>query len=140
MSDEERDFQHGWDNGAAIINGEFVMKLPKGDQGTLMAWWLNTALCDFNATVPKMMEYGGEHGTEGAADLRTMGDALATLLGWGAFTPVALELACWFYVMGKVGRLISDYQQQREGKEDTWFDINVYAMMARRIQAVGQWP
>lgn len=119
---------------------EFCVILPEGEQGALMAWWLSTALDDFNATVPKILEYGGKHGTEGAADLRTMGDAMATLLGWGVFSPVALELACWFYILGKVGRLISDYQQQREGKDDTWHDITVYSMMARRIKAVGRWP
>lgn len=114
--------------------------IRQGGEAELLQWWISLAVDDFYATVPKMLEYGGKIGSEGAADLRTMGDALATLLGWGIFTPVALELACWFYVLGKVGRLISDYQNQRPGKRDTWFDIVVYSMMARRIQETGRWP
>jgi hypothetical protein len=106
----------------------------------LMIWWLSVAIKDCRATVPKVLEYGGAMGTEGAADLRIMGDSIATLLGWGGFSPVALEMACWFYILGKVGRLVSDYQQRRGGKPDTWLDISVYTMMARRIQAVGRWP
>jgi hypothetical protein len=118
-----------------------VVRVPVGpDTRELTMWWLATAAKDIMQTVPKAVEYGGEIGSDGAADLRIMGDSIATLLRWGAFSPVALEMACWFYVLGKVGRLVSDYQQQRPGKGDTWFDISVYSMMARRIQEVGRWP
>jgi hypothetical protein len=117
-----------------------AIPLESHEEADLVEWWITTAAQDYVSTIPKMLEYGGDQGTSGAADLRIMGDALATMLGWGAMTPVALEMACWYYTLGKVGRLVSDYQQQRHGKTDTWFDICVYAMMARRIQEVGQWP
>lgn len=130
----------GWDNGAIVDGNKFIVTIPEGSHGVLLKWWLNTTLNDFNSTVPKMEEYGGQDGTQGAADLRIMGDSIATMLGWGGFTHVALEMACWFYVLGKVGRLVSDYQARREGKDDTWHDISVYAMMARRIKETGRWP
>ena len=50
------------------------------------------------------------------------------------------ELACWFYSLGKVSRLISDYKHGNAGKPDTWFDLGIYAMMSRRLQEVGHWP
>jgi len=102
-------------------------------------WWRQTAQTDYEKTIPKMHEYGGAQG--GSSDLRTMGYALAELAGLhDAPEPVKLELACWFYALGKISRLISDYKQGKQGKPDTWFDLSVYAMMARRIQETGEWP
>lgn len=110
----------------------------------LFEWWMHTAFDDFVATVPKMLEYGGDHETRpGSADLRVVGEGLMELLGWPVnetTEAVSQELGCWFYDLGKGGRLISDYQQRRHGKADTWFDKTIYAMMARRIQESGQWP
>jgi hypothetical protein len=118
-----------------------VVRVPVGPHTReLTMWWLSTAARDVVQTVPKAIEYGGKIGRDGAADLRIMGDTIATLLRWGTFSPVALEMACWFYVLGKVGRLVSDYQHQWPGKGDTWLDITVYSMMARRIQEAGRWP
>lgn len=102
-------------------------------------WWRATAQHDFETMLPKISEYGGAGG--GSADLRLMGDNLAELLNWrDAPEAVRQELAVWFYVQGKAARLVSDYQQQRPGKPDSWHDIVVYAMMARRLQATGEWP
>lgn len=105
----------------------------------LALWWFQTALHDLVMCLPKIEEYGGTGG--GSADLRIMGDNLAELLGWeDATDAVKQELAIWFYTQGKTGRLVSDYQQQRPGKQDTWTDVRVYAMMAARLQAKGVWP
>lgn len=105
----------------------------------LTEWWIESAAGDAAATAPKVLEYGGVG--DGSADLRTMGYALAELAGLhDAPDPVKLELACWFYALGKVSRLISDYRQGKHGKPDTWFDLGVYSMMARRIQQTGEWP
>jgi hypothetical protein len=128
----------GWGNGATVIGGVFSMQLPEGDKGRLMAWWLNTALCDFNDTMPKAEEYGG---ATGSADLEIVGDNIAKLMGWDdASSAMLQELGCWFYAQGKLARLVSDYQQQRPGKPDTLKDANVYVMMMRRIQESGRWP
>lgn len=134
----------GWNNGAAIVDGEFRVQLPEGERGRLMAWWLNTSLCDFNAGAPKVEEYG-------AHDLEIMGAVLGVLIYKDRLNmifqgrqatklPVWTELAVWFYVLGKVARLVSDYMAERPGKPDTWHDITFYSMMARRIQESGQWP
>lgn len=119
------------------------MSAPKptvAPRGTpLEEWWVRTAASDARQTAPKVEEYGGVGA--GSADLRIMGDALAELCGMGdAPEPVKAELACWFYALGKVSRLVSDYKQGRPGKQDTWFDLTVYSMMARRIQETGTWP
>lgn len=109
------------------------------EPGSLADWWVFVAGEDAAATAPKIDEYGGLG--EGSADLRTMGYALAELAGLhDAPEPVKLELACWFYALGKISRLISDYKQGKPGKGDTWFDLSVYSMMARRIQETGNWP
>jgi hypothetical protein len=105
----------------------------------LEEWWLTTAIDDLQATVPKAEEYGGTGG--GSADLRVMGDALGEFANLtSAPLAVRMELACWFYCLGKIARLISDYKAGRVGKPDTWHDMTVYTMMARRLQEVGQWP
>lgn len=105
----------------------------------LDAWWIYTATQDHDKTAPKTEEYGGTG--DGSADLRVMGYALAELCGMhGAPEPVKLEMACWFYALGKISRLVSDYKQGKPGKADTWFDLSVYSMMARRIQETGRWP
>lgn len=117
----------------------FNFTVPVGIDAELLRWWLNTALEDFLKTAPKVSEYGGQG--EGSSDLRVMGDALAELCGMrDAPEPVKEELACWFYAVGKCSRLISDYKQGQAGKPDTWFDLGVYSMMARRLQATGRWP
>lgn len=106
----------------------------------LADWWLRLAVSDSVATMPKAMEYGGAV-TDGSADLRVMGYALAELAGMhDAPEAVKLEMACWFYALGKIARLISDYKAGRSGKSDTWMDLGVYTVMARRIQETGRWP
>lgn len=103
------------------------------------AWWEQTAQEDFEASVPKALEYGG--GGEGSADLRIMAFMLSELK-IPAGTPLAVgqEAGCWLYAGGKLARMISNYNRGEPGKADSWHDLTVYSMMARRIQAVGRWP
>lgn len=106
----------------------------------LFEWWMNTAYDDFVQTVPKMLEYGGSS-TGPATDLLLIGRNLAELLDMhDAPDSILMELGTWFYMQGKVARLVADYKQKRAGKSDTWFDSTIYSLMARRIQEVGQWP
>lgn len=115
--------------------------LPKNKaECDLLEWWLRTAYSDFEATVPKMDEYGGKP-AEGSADLILIGENLSVLLGMhDASSAMKQELGCWFYMQGKVARLVSNYQLHQPGKADTWLDASVYSMMARRLQTVGRWP
>lgn len=108
-------------------------------ESEIKAWWHSVAQADIEAMLPKITEYGGTE--EGSADLQIMGNALAELCGMhGAPDAVKQEMACWFYALGKISRLVSDYKQGKPGKVDTWHDLTVYSMMARRLQAVGRWP
>lgn len=135
-----------------MLKLSMVMEDDKGQKSTtdfglwderdaeLFEWWLATALSDFRDAIPKAHEYGGNV-EQGSADLQLIGENLATLLDMhDAPDAVKQEMACWFYMQGKVARLVSDYQQGRTGKADTWLDATVYAMMARRIQVEGRWP
>ena len=116
-----------------------LYECPVGVDPELFRWWMDTAWDDLAKTAPKTTEYGGKG--DGSSDLRVMGDALAELCGMRAAPDaVKQELACWFYALGKVSRLISDYKSGQPGKPDTWFDLEVYAKMARRLQQQGRWP
>jgi hypothetical protein len=115
--------------------------VPDGADSELAWWWMKTSYEDFEKSGPKTEEYG-------AHDLEIMGAVLVLLafkeqvsfMAEAQAAPVGTELACWFYVLGKVARLLSDYMAKRPGKADTWHDICVYGMMARRIQDHGRWP
>lgn len=126
---------------------DFVIEAPSTATGAkLLVWWMSTAAKDYMAGAPKVDEYG-------AHDLEIMGAVLAVFayrehltdvfskIGEGyRHDTVGTEMACWFYVLGKVSRLVSDYLAARPGKADTWHDITFYSMMARRIQETGRWP
>lgn len=129
------------ENGVKEENPVMIFPLPEDErQAELMVWWLGTAYRDFQATMPKVQEYGGSK-VEGSADLMLIGENLALLLDMhDVRDAVKQELACWFYMQGKIARLVSDYQHHRSGKADTWFDAVVYGMMARRLQVAGRWP
>jgi hypothetical protein len=117
------------------------IELPEEIPDELAWWWMKTSWEDFVAGAPKVDEYG-------AHDLEIMGAVLVllaykdkiTVLTEAQAAPIGTELACWFYVLGKVARLVSDYMAKRSGKDDTWHDITYYSMMARRIKEVGTWP
>ena len=109
----------------------------------LMEWWLGTAYEDCLASVPKIKEYGasGESHDDGSSDLRVIGTNLAELIGWkNSDDAVCQEMGAWFYLQGKVARLINDYRCRRHGKADSWHDATVYTMMARRLQSKKNWP
>lgn len=103
-------------------------------------WWQNVSQSDYEGMLPKVGEYGGA--TEaGSTDLRIMGFALSQL-HMPPKTPEAVqqEATCWMYALGKVARLINDYNRGEPGKADSWHDATVYTMMARRLQTTGRWP
>lgn len=107
------------------------VKLPP-DAENLLRWWLDTAETDIRKTLPKATEYG-------SLDLQMVGDALDSLIKAPPYTLKA-ELGIAFYLLGKVARLISAYEAGREPSDDTWFDITIYSMMARRLREAKKWP
>lgn len=105
----------------------------------ISAWWQGVAAADAATTAPKAVEYG-------ASDLAIMGKAMEGLFPNLSSNPdaaereaIGLEMATAFYALGKVARLFGAYQQGRLPGEDSWFDLTVYSMMARRIRQSGRW-
>lgn len=105
----------------------------------ITAWWRGESEKMIARTAPKAVEYG-------AHDLEIMGVGLASLVHtqlsqatpeersrYGQYAAVA------FYLMGKVARMMSALEQGMLPKDDTEFDIAVYAFMAMRIRQTGRW-
>lgn len=105
-------------------------------------WWSKAAAGDAMVTVPKAIEYG-------AADLDVMGTAMWALVRekfeakddplLPDSSAIGREMACAFYLLGKVARMYGAYEQGKLPSEDTLFDISVYSMMLRRIRQTGRW-
>ena len=102
------------------------------DQSPLEKWWIDSAIIDAEETAAKLAEYG-------AADLVEIGHMLATVAGKNVSDQMAFELGVLFYAYGKIWRIISSMQRGTIAKDDSWFDLHVYAKMvlARRS---GAWP
>lgn len=105
----------------------------------LEAWWRQVAEDEIGRTVPKAMEYG-------SADLKIIGEALllampklAEGLTLEERQKVGQELGIAFYLLGKTSRLFGAYERGRLPSDDTWFDIGIYAKMARRVREAGEW-
>lgn len=100
----------------------------------LEAWWMQTSQDDLMATVPKAVEYS-------SSDLNMMGGVLANLLDLGHVDGNAeIELATLVYIQGKVARAIGAFKDGRAPSADTYHDITVYSMIARRAREAGGWP
>ncbi|HET7713860.1 MAG TPA: hypothetical protein VFK94_06495 [Patescibacteria group bacterium] len=92
-------------------------------------WWINTAATDFNKNREKIKEYG-------AKDLEIMGVAIADHTNMAT----GMEQAIGFYLLGKIARAISAWNNERAPSDDTLYDITFYGMMLRRVREVGRWP
>jgi hypothetical protein len=102
------------------------------NKSRLEEWWVESATKDAEETAAKLAEYG-------AADLVEIGHMLATVSGKNVSDQMAFELGVLFYAYGKIWRIISSMQRGPLAKDDSWFDLHVYAkmVMARRS---GAWP
>jgi hypothetical protein len=109
-----------------------MTKDPRYD--TLKEWWIDNAVSQADAVVPKAVEYSSE-------DLAQIGYTMADMLGLeAASTEEANELGLLFYLHGKTARWIGAVKEGRRPSDDTIFDIVIYATMAQRNRAVGGWP
>lgn len=111
---------------------------------TLTRWWVQKAQEEADALVPKAVEYGGAHR---ASDLTQLGRTIAELInpdyvsGHTEYTDGQLqELACYFYIQGKMGRWHAALLEGRDVSDDTLHDIKIYTTMVQRIRAAGGWP
>lgn len=100
----------------------------------LRDWWLSTAQADMAMVAPKAVEYG-------SVELEEMGAALARMMGRSDLSRVRrVELACWFYAMGKMQRWTAAVTRGEFVSDDTLTDLGVYTLMVRRAREAGTWP
>lgn len=111
--------------------------------GTLMGWWVRKAQEEAETVVPKATEYGGNNR---AADLTQIGRSMVELMAGAAdFADTGdegelQELACYFYLQGKMGRWHAALMEGRRVSDDTIYDIGIYIKMVQRIREAGGWP
>jgi hypothetical protein len=99
----------------------------------LVEWWIDHATHEAHATAAKAAEYG-------TADLVEIGKALNAMAGNpNPDALYAMETGVMFYALGKIHRIISSHQRHEPAKDDTWFDLAVYAKMVLAARA-GAWP
>lgn len=133
------------------MSGDYEKNVGGGDQGSLfdldglddatqasakdLARWLDD-LHDRNRneTIRKSIEYG-------SADLEVMGNALQMMLVPAEKREVALglEMACGFYALGKVARILGAFERGERPSGDSIFDLMVYAQMMLKIRETGRW-
>ncbi len=117
---------------------------PTRDESELAQWWRRLGESDIARMAPKAHEYS-------AYDLVMIGRATGDMVGqtaligsdyddYGFNDAAAAEIACWFYILGKVGRAIGAIKEGRLPSEDTAEDVRIYATMVARIKDVGAWP
>lgn len=102
----------------------------------LEPWWRRLTETDIEKTAPKTAEYGSH-------DLEIMGRTMVAAypMPEGAdLDRIGQEIAVAFYLLGKVGRLFSAWQNGKEPSSDTIFDLRIYSTMLARIREFGGWP
>ena len=74
-------------------------------------------------------------------ELEEMGAALARMMGRSDLSAARrVELACWFYAMGKMQRWTAAVTRGEFVSDDTLTDLGVYTLMVRRAREAGTWP
>ena len=107
-------------------------KVAKGKL-SVEEWWRLTSENDLQDALVKLGEYGSH-------DLTEIGRAMAQVAGWEGLTDAELgELGVFFYLQGKVARMVEAFAERRWPSDDTWKDTGTYVTMARRIRDAGVW-
>lgn len=92
-----------------------------------LATWMEDRLAEgLIDTVAKRDRYG-------KSDLEVMGAAMGRLADVGPAK--GAELACAFYALGKIARIIAG---DHSDDDDSWWDLVVYAMFGLRAAEQGQ--
>jgi hypothetical protein len=100
----------------------------------LQNWWHRVSMEELDTLLPKAKRYG-------ALDLDAIGFVLCAMIGkHDATKAYRQEIACHFYLLGKVGRMASAFQAGELPSEDTLMDAAIYARMMMRIRQHGAWP
>lgn len=99
----------------------------------LHQWWTDLANTEADEVIPKAIEYGSNSMTE-------LGHEIAKLSGRKITDAEAIELACYFYIKGKLGRWSDAIVAGTAVSDDTIKDIGVYVRMVQRVRTHGSWP
>lgn len=108
----------------------------EGNAQKIAEWWREKADDEAKAIVDKAREYDG-------LDLEIMGLAMTAFLPDDLDSETkhsaGLQLACYFYALGKISRAFGAFRQGRLPKADTPHDLKVYAGMIEHIAEFGRW-
>lgn len=99
----------------------------------LYRWWMDIAHVEAEACAEKAVEYGSHSMTELGHEIAKLSDRKIT-------DAEAIELACYFYIKGKLGRWSDAIVAGKAVSNDTIRDIGVYVRMVQRVRDVGDWP
>lgn len=100
----------------------------------LLEWWHKHADTAARKTIPKAIEYG-------STDLEWMGAVLLGAVDSDANHPgVQVEMGCAVYALGKLLRVIAALCDGETPSVDSWFDLEVYSVMAQHAREFGRWP
>jgi hypothetical protein len=105
-----------------------VSDLPAVD---LLEWWMDTTRRDADGYIKKAEEYG-------SYDLHVTGEVLLHAMKNPPKGVDPREVGVVFYLLGKIARAVSAYEDGRTPSDDTWHDVVVYAMMARLFRKEAQ--
>lgn len=137
---ERHEGPHSWYSDRDRPPGHWqVDKVNTGPEAQLAQWWRDVAEEEIDKVVPKAVEYS-------AHDLALLGEWMRDLIephrneGSAPSVVADAELACWFYLAGKLGRAMGALREGRAPSDDTLEDIGIYCRMAQRIRQAGSWP
>ena len=99
----------------------------------LVSWWAAVAADDVGPAAVKAKEYG-------SFDLLIIGRTLREAMDIGPDVVSDEEIGISFYLLGKISRAVSAIASGQRPSDDTWHDITVFSMMARRVRETGTWP
>lgn len=99
----------------------------------LTDWWMHRAQEEIEQVGPKAVEYGPNSMIE-------VGRAMGRMSGRDLSDEEAIEVACMFYISGKLGRWVDAVAHGKRPSDDTIHDIGIYIKMAQRNRDVGGWP
>jgi hypothetical protein len=102
----------------------------------LIQWWRQQSDKEIESLLPKAKRYG-------ALDLETIGFVLGAMTGKEPAEQTQQyrkELACYFYLLGKLGRMAGAYSAGELPDMDTLLDAGIYARMMQYIRTNGTWP
>lgn len=129
--------RHGGSNLRHPMRGITIMDNFDLDKqaAEMETWWHDLASSDLKLLIPKAREYSNY-------DLQIIGQVMADVIGWkGAKNPtVYQELGCFWYLLGKVGRMAGAYRNGELPSDDSILDARIYAIMVARIRDCGSWP